>query len=75
MLETFVTEDTLFWTGIGEVSDSGIPKKGKYNLINKEGKEVIPVIYDKAGSFEDGKSEVVIDGNTFYINPKGEKIE
>ena len=35
---------------------------------------VIPIIYDNATKFNFGKAEVQLNGETFYINRKGEAL-
>jgi len=34
---------------------------------------VIPMIYDDAGNFKNGRAEVMLDGERFYIDVKGER--
>lgn len=46
---------------------------GKWGYLNRKGDVVIPVIYDEAGNFKNGKSEVMLDGERFYIDVKGER--
>jgi antitoxin component YwqK of YwqJK toxin-antitoxin module len=48
---------------------------GKWGYIDKTGKEIIPIIYDKAYSFSDGKAEVTLNGRTFYIDENGNEIK
>ena len=60
---------------IGEIDEFGDIKEGKYGYINKEGKEVIPLKYDYIYPFENGKAKVELNGEEFYINTKGERVE
>jgi len=46
----------------------------KYGYINTKGEEVIDFIYDCAYGFEDGKAEVELDGETFFIDTEGNRI-
>lgn len=47
----------------------------KYGFINTKGEEAIPLIYDYAESFDsDGYALVILNGESFYINMKGEKL-
>lgn len=47
---------------------------GKYGFINSKGQEVIPPIYDSVTGFSDGRAAVVLDGESFQINKKGENL-
>lgn len=46
----------------------------KYGLIDKNGNEVTEFIYDDLGPFVDGKAKARLNGEVFYINAKGERI-
>ena len=49
---------------------------GEWGFIDKTGKEVIPFIYDEARYFcKDGKAKVKLDGEVFYIDTKGNRVE
>jgi hypothetical protein len=50
-------------------------KNGKYGFVNKNGEEIIPIIYDNAHEFKDGTALVFKNKNPFYINMKGDKIK
>lgn len=63
-------EFILFYDGLGVIAQDG-----KYGYIDTTGKTVIPLIYDKAYNFMFGKAKVKQNGETFYINRKGEKTE
>ena len=54
-----------------------VMQDGKSGYINGEGKVIVPIIYAYAGSFVDGKAEVMLEDreNSFYINTKGEEIK
>lgn len=56
----------------GTPQSYGDPKGGKWGFIDKTGKELIPVQYDKVKDFSNGKAVVEMDGKTFTINKKGE---
>jgi WG containing repeat len=48
----------------------------KWGLIDLEGNIVLAVIYEKIDNFsENGKAEVTLNGETFYVNKKGERVE
>lgn len=46
---------------------------GKWGYLNRKGDVVIPIIYDDAGNFKNGRAEVMLDGERFYIDVKGER--
>lgn len=48
---------------------------GKWGFIDKTGKEVIPPVYDMVQPFKGGFSMVVQNGQRFYINRKGQRVE
>jgi len=54
-----------------------VQKGDKYGYINNQGKLVIPIKYTSATTFDDGHASVIEseDGDVFYINTKGEKVE
>lgn len=54
-----------------EVKNQG----GKYGMINLNGEEVIPCIYDNISLFKKGKAEVKKGLRTFYIDINGNKVE
>jgi hypothetical protein len=43
-------------------------------FINEKGIEVIPLIFDEATSFENGKAKVTMDNRTFYIDLQGKEV-
>ena len=48
---------------------------GKWGYLNRKGDVVIPMIYDDAGNFYNGRAEVQLVNERFYIDVKGERIE
>lgn len=48
---------------------------GKWGFIDNKGNVVIPAVYDMAQPFKGGFSMVSQNGQQFYINKKGQKIE
>lgn len=46
----------------------------RWGYLDRNGDVVIPLIYDEAGNFKDGKAEVVLDGERFFIDGKGQKF-
>lgn len=48
---------------------------GKWGYLDRKGDVVIPIVYDDAANFKNGKAEVMLDGERFYIDAKGERIE
>lgn len=46
---------------------------GRWGYLDRKGDVVIPMIYDEAGNFKNGKAEVQLHGEIFYIDAKGEK--
>ena len=51
-----------------------IKQDKKFGYADSSGKIVIPIIYDNATNFNFGKAEVQLNGETFYINRKGEAL-
>jgi hypothetical protein len=47
---------------------------GKWGFIDKKGNTVIDFIYDDAFNFKDGKAEVILKGESFFIDKTGKKI-
>ena len=45
----------------------------KYGFINEEGKEITPLKYDYANSFEKGGGVVKLDGKIGFINRNGKR--
>lgn len=64
----------LFREGIASVSPcTGSNYKQSYSNIY--GEEVIPVIYDDADYFENGKTKVKPGKKKFYIDTKGNQVK
>jgi hypothetical protein len=61
-------EEIEFWGGINL-------SEVKYGFINREGKEVIPLIYDEAKSFEGGLARVSIDYKRGFIDRNGDWVK
>ncbi len=61
---------------LGNVNDGLLlaKKDNKFGFINTAGELVIPCIYDKAKRFYYQKSEVELNGETFKIDLKGNRI-
>ena len=51
-----------------------IKQDKKFGYADSLGNIVIPIIYDNATKFNFGKAEVQLNGETFYINRKGEAL-
>lgn len=67
-----------FSEGLAKVDENPKNSKslfGKCGFIDENGKLVIPIVYDEASHFENGKSKVTRNGKEFYINKLGEKLE
>lgn len=53
-----------------------VRQNGWWGYVDKTGKEVIPFIYDDARYFnKDGKAKVKLNGETFFIDVKGNWVE
>lgn len=48
---------------------------GKWGYLDRTGDVVIPMIYDDAGNFKNGKAEVQLNADRFCIDVKGKRIE
>ena len=47
-------------------------KEGKYGLVNMEGTEIVPCVYDRIGDFsEDGIAEAEKDNRNGLVDIKG----
>ena len=62
---------TVFTNGYAVVTEKESEKSG---YIDKSGNEIIPCIYDSAGSFNDDLAAVCKDGKWGYINSRNETI-
>ena len=47
---------------------------GKYGYVDFNGREITPIIYDDARNFWHGTASVKLNGEHFFINPKGQRI-
>ena len=53
---------------------ASVELNNKYGFIDKEGKEIIPLKYDRVTPFFFmGSAEVMLNDKWFYINKKGER--
>ncbi|MEZ4888209.1 MAG: SUMF1/EgtB/PvdO family nonheme iron enzyme [Chitinophagales bacterium] len=66
----------LYYEGIGIFSEglAGVQKNEKIGFINPEGEVVIKPQFDEVTLFKDGIATVKVDGRTFEIDQKGNKI-
>ena len=48
--------------------------KYKWGFVDKTGKEVVPCIYDNVRSFGEGIAEVKLNGEWFYIDKNGNRV-
>lgn len=62
-IEPKYQEHFLFWEGLAYVKFNN-----KYGYINHKGEVVIPIIYDKADNFYNGKAKVVLNGESTIID-------
>ena len=46
----------------------------KYGYVNHSGDIIIPIIYENARSFAYGRATVLLEGESFEINAKGERL-
>ena len=58
----------------GNSDKKGSFSSGKFGYMDKKGKIVINPKYDSAKDFKNGKAIVELDGKSFFINTKGERI-
>ena len=67
-----------FHEGVAIVYIYGVPLNGiarfKCGFINKNGHEVIPCIYDDAHAFSNGLANVLLNGEWFYIDKNGNRV-
>ncbi|MBE5822301.1 MAG: DUF3298 domain-containing protein [Clostridiales bacterium] len=67
--DEYEEREYLFFEGMAKVI-----KNGKYGYINRNGKEVIPCIYDYAYTFSEGFARVCKDDKWVYIDKEGNEI-
>jgi len=62
---------------IGKMTKKGKHKNGKFGIIDINGKEITPAIYDDIDleNIDIGKIRVLVNGEWYYINTNGERIE
>jgi Enoyl reductase domain of yeast-type FAS1 len=69
----------LYYYGYSKNESTKISANGIQWLVGicrSNGKEVIPFIYDDARYFnKDGKAKVKLNGETFFIDVKGNRVE
>ena len=82
---TFVYVRDKGWKIYG-ISKGGLPpapkyitlcrkeKNGKKGFIDRSVREVIPLVYDHARDFSEGRAWVGKDGESFYIDKNGNKV-
>lgn len=60
-------------------SDKGdlipVSKEGKFGFIDMKGKEIIKPQYDEASSFRNGMARVKMNGERFFIDKTGKKLD
>jgi hypothetical protein len=71
---TVLTAEPYDW--LGECSEGMVlaQKGDKCGFLDVCGREAVPCIYDDASSFSDGCALVTLDGEEFFIDPRGRKI-
>ncbi|WP_369906425.1 WG repeat-containing protein [Bacteroides sp. AF39-11AC] len=53
-----------------------VRQNGWWGYVDKTGKEVIPFVYEDARYFnKNGKAKVKLNGETFFIDVKGNRAE
>lgn len=64
------------YTGLGFLTEGKMTAKkdGLYGYLDRNGKEIVPFIYEEAFDFSDGFAQVKLDGKMGYINARGERI-
>ncbi len=68
----YVDYHSKFSEGLCVVADKATEKKLGY--VNTKGEIVIPLIYEEAEKFSNGKGRVYLNGEYFYINKFGNKV-
>ncbi len=70
-----LTSDRYDW--LGECSEGLVlgQKGDKCGFLDTSGSEAIPFVYDDASSFSEGVALVSRDGESFFIDPRGEVIK
>ena len=64
-----------FREGLAFVCEGNPDSDSKCGFIDKTGKEIIPLMYNWAYSFREGKARVELNGEWFYIDKNGNRVE
>src|SRR6188508_656527 len=51
-----------------------VEKDGKHGYVNKDGKVIIPLIYDEGMNFAEGKAGVMINNKWGFVDSTGNEI-
>lgn len=51
-----------------------IKLNGKFGYIDMTGSEVIPLKFEKAENFNNGKAKVMLDGREIFIDQTGKEL-
>ena len=70
----FFTTSKLSFTQLYPVQKTGSDHIARYGFIDKKGKQIVPFIYDNAGTFSEGLCAVFQNEKGGYINSSGEII-
>ena len=57
------------------VCNKAVEEDGKWGYVDKEGKEIVPLVYEDAEDYKDGKARVKTNGEYFYIDYNGNRID
>lgn len=57
-----------------EVMRIRVGKGDRYGFLDENAREVIPVQYEYAESFDKGKARVMLNGRGFFIDPDGKEV-
>ena len=68
-----IVDDEAFREGDSYMTQ--IERDGKWGYVDTTGREVIAPKYDYVDFFEDGRAEVELDGQAFYIDKSGNRVE
>ena len=68
-----VSNETILAVKPGDVDVDGV-YDGKQGLFNRQGKLIVPFIYDDIHDFYDGLARVIKNNKIGYINTKGEEV-
>ncbi|MBK8953171.1 MAG: WG repeat-containing protein [Chitinophagaceae bacterium] len=53
---------------------AAVNKDGKWGYIDEKGKEIIPLKFSFAGSFDSGNAKVMVAGKWIIIDKAGKKV-